>query len=160
MSDNQANDQATYEVHAIGYVRRSGDDIRLEVLEPFRPALKQLEHFSHVIVFWCADRHDNDQDRSIMQTHPPYAESKLTGVFACRAEYRPNPIAMTTCNISEVDEENGIVRVANIDAFDGTPILDLKAYFPVVDRVKDARIPKWLAYWPEWMPEEGMGLEL
>jgi tRNA (Thr-GGU) A37 N-methylase len=48
--------------------------------------------------------------------------------------------------------------VADIDAYDGTPVIDLKAYFPVCDRVKEARIPAWLVDWPEWMPEEGLGL--
>ncbi len=45
------------------------------------------------------------------------------------------------------------------DAYDGTPTVDLKAYLPVCDRVKEPSIPEWLSYWPEWMPEEGIGLE-
>ncbi len=52
------------------------------------------------------------------------------------------------------------MRIADIDAYDGTPLVDLKAYFPVCDRVQEARIPEWLAGWPEWMPEEGLGLEV
>jgi tRNA-Thr(GGU) m(6)t(6)A37 methyltransferase TsaA len=147
-----------YQIYPIGYVRRPENDIYLEILEAFRPALRQLNHFSHVMVFWWADRHDNERSRSIMQTEPPYASGKLTGVFATRAEYRPNPIAMTTCEVLEVDEQNGTVRIANIDAYDGTPVVDLKAYFPVCDRVKEATIPEWLSDWPEWMPEEGIGL--
>jgi tRNA (Thr-GGU) A37 N-methylase len=66
---------------------------------------------------------------------------------------------MTTCPIVEVDEEAGRVTVANLDAFDGTHIVDLKAYFPVCDRVEDAHIPEWLADWPDWMPDEGIDLE-
>jgi tRNA-Thr(GGU) m(6)t(6)A37 methyltransferase TsaA len=158
MSKEIIDKKATYQIFPIGYVRRSENRIYLEILEPFRPALKQLDHFSHVMVFWWADKHDNDRSRSIMQTKPPYAENKLTGVFATRAEYRPNPIAMTTCKMLKVDEKNGIIQVADIDAFDGTPIVDLKAYFPVCDRVKEAQIPEWLSDWPEWMPEEGIGL--
>jgi tRNA (Thr-GGU) A37 N-methylase len=96
----------------------------------------------------------------MLQTEPPYAEGRVTGVFATRAEYRPNPIALTTCKILDVDEEDGTVHVAKIDAYDDTPILDLKAYFPVCDRVKDASIPEWLVGWPEWMPDEGLGLEM
>jgi tRNA (Thr-GGU) A37 N-methylase len=46
-----------------------------------------------------------------------------------------------------------------MDAFDGTPVLDLKGYFPVCDRVKDVRIPEWTEGWGEWMPDEGLGLE-
>lgn len=150
----------TYQIYPIGYVRRSEDDVHLEILAPFRPGLKQLDHFSHVMAFWWADQHDDDESRGMMQTRPPYAEDKVTGVFACRAEYRPNPIAVTTCKILAVDEESGVVQVANIDAYDGTPLLDLKAYFPVCDRVQEAHIPEWLSYWPEWMPEEGLGLEM
>jgi tRNA-Thr(GGU) m(6)t(6)A37 methyltransferase TsaA len=160
MSQNGRDEGETYQMYAIGYVRRPEDGIYLEIFEPFRPALKQLGHFSHVMVFWWADQHDNGESRSIMQTRPPYAEEVVTGVFACRAEYRPNPIAVTTCKILEVDDEKGVVRVANIDAYDGTPIVDLKAYFPVCDRVQEASIPEWLTYWPEWMPEEGLGLEM
>jgi tRNA-Thr(GGU) m(6)t(6)A37 methyltransferase TsaA len=148
----------TYALYPIGTVRRSEEGIWLEIAEPFRPALQQLEHFSHVMVFWWADKLDTAEHRRILETEPPYAPGKVTGVFACRSEYRPNPIAITTCEIQEVDETTGIVRVVNIDAYDGTPIVDLKAYFPVCDRVKKAHIPPWLSDWPEWMPDEGMGL--
>jgi tRNA-Thr(GGU) m(6)t(6)A37 methyltransferase TsaA len=147
-----------YQLYPIGTVRRSEEGTWLEIEERFRPALQQLEHFSHVMVFWWADKLDTPEHRRILETEPPYAQGKVTGVFACRSEYRPNPIAMTTCEIQEVDEAAGIVRVVNIDAYDGTPVVDLKAYFPVCDRVKEAHIPAWLSDWPEWMPDEGMGL--
>ena len=158
MSKKVVNQEETYQVYPIGYIRRTENGIQLEILEPYRSALRQLNHFSHVMVFWWADRHDNDKSRSIMQTKPPYAEEESVGVFATRAEYRPNPIATTTCEMLEVDEERGIVRVANIDAYDGTPVVDLKAYFPVCDRVRETRVPRWVQGWPEWMPEEGIGL--
>lgn len=149
----------TYQIHPIGYVRRTENGIHLEIGESFRPALKQLDRFSHVMVFWWADRFDNEEYRSMLQCRPPYAEEHLTGVFATRAPYRPNPIGMTTCRLLEVDEESGVVQVADLDAFDGTRIVDLKAYFPVCDRVREAHIPEWLSDWPEWMPDDGIGLE-
>jgi tRNA (Thr-GGU) A37 N-methylase len=111
-----------------------------------------------VMVFWWADKHDNEKSRSLMQTEPPYAVGQICGVFATRAEYRPNPIAMTTCKLLDVDEEKGVVRIADIDAYDGTGVVDLKAYFPVCDRVEEFRVPEWVSDWPEWMPEEGLGL--
>ena len=158
MNSNILDKPDGYQLYPIGYVRRPENEIYLEICDSIRPALKQLDQFSHVMVFWWADRHDNEDSRGIMQTEPPYAEGKVTGVFACRAEYRPNPIAMTVCKLLAVDEAQGTVRVADIDAYDGTPIVDLKAYFPVCDRVKEAHIPAWLSDWPEWMPEEGIGL--
>jgi tRNA-Thr(GGU) m(6)t(6)A37 methyltransferase TsaA len=142
----------------IGTVKRVGNNTTLEIDAKYRPALKQLDKFSHVMVFWWADKLDNEEYRNRLQTEPPYAKGHMSGVFATRAEYRPNPIAMTTCQLLSVDEEKGIVRVANIDALDDTPVIDLKAYFPVCDRVQQAFIPDWLAGWPEWMPEEGIGL--
>jgi tRNA-Thr(GGU) m(6)t(6)A37 methyltransferase TsaA len=149
----------TYQLQPIGTVHRSRDRVRLEIDPAYRPALKQLEHFSHVMVFWWADRFDSEQYRRELQCTPPYAEEHLTGVFATRSPYRPNPIAMTTCKLLSSDEETGVVHVANIDAHEGTQIIDLKAYFPVCDRVRDARLPEWLAGWPEWMPENGLDLE-
>ncbi len=147
------NKAEAFQLYPIGSVRNSGESFSVEIAAPFRPALKQLDQFSHVIVLWWADQHDNEQSRSLLQTRPPYAEDQLTGVFACRAPYRPNPIATTVCRIIEIDEEQGLVRLEYIDADDGTPVVDLKAYFPVSDRVKNAQIPAWLSHWPEWLEE-------
>lgn len=151
----QRHDQ-TYQIYPIGYVRRAEEGNYLEILKPYQPALKQLEHFSHVIMLWWADKCDNEELRSMTQCRPPYAESILTGVFATRAEYRPNPIGLTICKVLGVDESKGIVDIVNVDTFDGTPILDLKAYLPVCDRVENVSIPEWFTGWPEWMPDEGL----
>ncbi len=141
-------------MNPIGKIHKTENGFSLEIFEPFRPALRQLDHFSHVIVVWWANQHDNKESRSQLQTNPPYAGDKLTGVFACRSEYRPNPVALTTCKILEVNEQNGVVKVPWMDAYDGTPIVDLKAYFPVCDRIKQPQIPEWLQGWPEWLPED------
>jgi tRNA-Thr(GGU) m(6)t(6)A37 methyltransferase TsaA len=159
MEQQQHSRSETYRLQPIGKVCRNGSTICLEISEPFRPALKQLEHFSHLMVFWWADRFDNEESRNMLQSRPPYAQEHLTGVFATRAPYRPNPVAMTTCKLLGVDEQAGTLQVADIDAYDGTPIIDLKAYFPVCDRVENPYIPDWLSDWPEWMPEDGIGLE-
>ena len=145
--------EATCQLNSIGYVRHSEDSFRLEILEPYRAGLKQLDQFSHVIVVWWADQHDKAESRGIMETEPPYAAGQQVGVFACRAEYRPNPVALTVCKMTEVDEEDGTVRLEYIDAFDGTPVVDLKAYFPVADRVKEVRVPSWVSGWPDWVEE-------
>jgi tRNA-Thr(GGU) m(6)t(6)A37 methyltransferase TsaA len=157
MKEEQSQ-QETFQMSAIGHIRRNGDDVDLQILEPYRPALKELDQFSHVLVFWWASHFDGDEYLSILQCEPPYALGHTTGVFATRSPIRPNPIAMTTCKLLGVDEEAGLLTLAEIDAFDGTPVVDVKAYFPVCDRVQEACIPAWLSDWPEWMPEEGIGL--
>jgi tRNA (Thr-GGU) A37 N-methylase len=46
-----------------------------------------------------------------------------------------------------------------MDAYDGSPILDLKAYMPFCGRVRTVRVPDWAAGWPQWLPEKGLGFE-
>ena len=146
-------------IKSIGKVKRKEDGFFLQIYKKYIPALKQLEHFSHIHVFWWADKHDNDNSRNILDCTPPYGENPpITGVFATRAEYRPNPIAVTIAKIEHVDYEKGFVKIQNIDAFDNTPIIDIKAYFSVCDRVEHATMPKWIQGWPESFPDEGSGL--
>ena len=126
------NNEESYSIRVIGKVIRKEEGIYIQLKEEFIPALKELNHFSHVQVLWWADKHDNEKSRNIMQTTPPYGENPpVTGVFATRAEYRPNPIGLTTAKIEDVNLNEGYLKIQNLDAFDGTPIIDLKAYFPV-----------------------------
>lgn len=147
-----------FEIRPIGTVHRPETGFYLQLDEAFRPGLKQLEHFSHLIVLWWATEQDTPEARSQITCYPPYAPDKHTGLFATRSEYRPNPVGMTVCEITGIDEEKGIVEVRNIDAFEGTPIVDLKGYFPVCDRVNGATIPDWLDWGIDHLPDEGMGL--
>jgi tRNA (adenine37-N6)-methyltransferase len=143
----------TFQIHTIGTVHASEVSFYLEILPSFRPALKQLDRFSHVMIFWWADKHDNPNDRSILQTELPYARGTQAGVFACRSEYRPNPIGVTICPILHMDEQNGIILLPWIDAFDGSPIIDLKPYLPISERVRDVRVAPWFADWPQYMED-------
>ncbi|MBN1247142.1 MAG: SAM-dependent methyltransferase [Anaerolineae bacterium] len=142
----------------IGRIVREDKGVVLAIDAPYRSALEDLDQFSHVMVFWWADAFDNDTDRARLHIKPPYAPDRSIGVFATRSPFRPNPISMTTCPILGVDVAAGRVTVSDIDAFDGTRIVDLKAYLPVCDRVQAVRQPPWLDGWPEWMPENGTRL--
>ena len=148
-----------YQISAVGYVRRQNGRTILEIEPAFVPALKELEQFSHVQIFWWFSRFEEEMYRHVTQTeHSPY-DAPVLGVFACRSPVRPNPIGLTTARILQVDHDKGEVEIADIDAFDGTPILDLKAYFPMCDRVQTVRVPEWASDWPQWLPEEGLGLD-
>ena len=154
---NKMEKKSAYEIHPIGFVQTEEQKGRFEiqVLPPYVEGLEKLAAFSHVIIFWWADRHDNPKDRSILTTPLPYAKGTKAGVFACRSEYRPNPIGITTMPILNIDMEQGIITLPWIDAFDGTPVLDLKPYIPTSDRVRDFRVADWMKAWPEWMEEAG-----
>lgn len=127
---------------------------RLRIDEEYRPALRGLGSFTHAMVFWWADRTDAG-DEGALVVDLPYAPGVRAGVFACRSQARPNPICVTTTFVLDVDETTGVVTLAWIDAFDGTPILDVKPYMPMADRVMSAEYPEWLQGFPASMEEAG-----
>lgn len=160
MIDKMLDGLEAFQVYPIGYIHRNGGEMYLEISPQFRPALKQLEHFSHITVLFWAHQHGAVAARNAieLQVEPPYAPGKLTGIFATRSELRPNPILSTPCKIEAIDNEMGIIHINRIDGFEGSPILDIKGYFPIMDRVKDAIIPEWLDWGLDHVPEEGLDL--
>jgi tRNA-Thr(GGU) m(6)t(6)A37 methyltransferase TsaA len=145
---------AMVEVKAIGEIEadESQGVFRLKISPEYRPALKGLESCTHAIVVWWADQLD-DEDADALVVDLPYAEGVRAGVFATRSQARPNPICMTTSFVLGVDEDEGTVDLAWIDALDGTPILDIKPYMPMSDRVMEADYPEWLEGCPSSMEE-------
>lgn len=143
------NEQESYNIVPIGWVTGTPHNLRLEIKPEFRPALKGLSQFSHCQVLWWLHEFADDPFRQTTQIQPPYDET-LTGVFASRSPIRPNPIGLSVAAILSVDEASGIVEVAGLDAYPGTPILDIKAYFPSADRVMEVTVPGWAANWGDW----------
>jgi tRNA-Thr(GGU) m(6)t(6)A37 methyltransferase TsaA len=125
-------------------VEKAEGRTRLRVAARYAPALLGLDGFSHVHVRWWFDKNDSPEKRGILQVHPRGdSANPLTGVFATRAPVRPNLIATTLCRIVRI--RDNVIDVEDIDAFDGTPILDLKPYIPRSDCAEDGvRTPHWL----------------
>ena len=71
-------------------------------------------------------------DRSVLTVHPrDDPRAPLTGVFSTRSSDRPNPIGLHRVRVLLVDGCR--VRVADLEAVDGTPIVDVK---PVLDATR------------------------
>lgn len=138
-----AEKEATvFQVFPIGTVERREGKTYLEVHEKHAAGLLGLDGFSHVVVLYWFDRNDTPAKRSILQVHPRgNAQNPLTGVFATRAPVRPNLIGLSVCRIVEVGK--GRVQVAEIDAFDHTPIVDLKPFIPSDNPTQGVRMPDW-----------------
>ena len=130
-------------LNPVGVVKKQGQRAWLEVLPECGPALKGLQDFSHLWVFYWFNKNDNPEDRRTLQVHPRRDPANpLTGVFACRAPVRPNLIGFTACRVIKV--EGSVVEVADLDAQDGSPILNLKPYIPSGDAIPEAVTPGWL----------------
>jgi tRNA-Thr(GGU) m(6)t(6)A37 methyltransferase TsaA len=92
------------------------------VFEPFvLPALEGIRVGDEVLVLAWLDRGDRD----VLQVHPRSDPLRpLQGVFATRSPDRPNPIGLHRVEVVEIDGPR--VRVRNLEAIDGTPIVDVK----------------------------------
>ena len=132
-----------FKVRPIGTVQKADDRILIVLDKKFQPGLLGLKDYSHVYVLWWFSQNDTPKKRAVLQVHPMgNRENPVTGVFATRSPFRPNLIAMTLCKVISV--KDNVVEVEEIDAFDGTPVLDIKPFIPGYDSTSDAKLPEWL----------------
>lgn len=133
---------ASYKLVPIGRVEVKEGAAAVRLFEEFADGLLGLEQWSHVQVVYWFDKNDTPEKRKVLRVHPRGdSENPLTGVFACRSPARPNLIALSVCRIAGV--EGGLVRLDAIDAFDGTPVLDLKPFLPADAPTQGVRVPEW-----------------
>jgi len=95
---------------------------------PYRAALPGLKVGDAVVVlYWMAGAR-----RDLLVQAPSHRPSPA-GTFALRSPARPNPIAMAAVRLLAIDPVAGVLTLDAIDAFDGTPVLDIKPWLPGVD---------------------------
>ena len=104
-------------------------------------ALDNLEEFSHLIVlYWM---HQRGRLKVPLKVHPKgRVELPLVGLFATRSPQRPNPLGYTVVRL--IKRRGNVLVVEGLDAFDGTPVIDLKPYLPKNDCVAEAEVPPWI----------------
>ncbi|HTO08482.1 MAG TPA: tRNA (N6-threonylcarbamoyladenosine(37)-N6)-methyltransferase TrmO [Myxococcota bacterium] len=141
-----------FQLRAIGTVRSSANEkvdenwgaveSLIEIEPELRPGLRGLEQFSHVLVVALLHGARFEPARHLVRRPRGQADMPELGIFAQRAKDRPNPLGITVVPLVGVTPEG--VRVRGLDAIDGTPILDLKPYFPQFDSAPGARVPEWV----------------
>jgi tRNA (Thr-GGU) A37 N-methylase len=122
-----------------GHVQSS---IELDGQELTPDCLLGLKEFSHVeVIFYFHQVKDSAIVTS--SRHPrDNREWPLTGILAQRGKVRPNRIGATICRLLEVSELQ--LTVLGLDAFDGTPVIDIKPVFAEFLPAKDdVRQPGW-----------------
>lgn len=138
-------------MNPIGYVRNAvqsrkdvswGEDVSTIVLnEEYHSGLKGLEDFTHVIILYYLDKAAYQKEKHLQRRPKNREDMPLVGIFSQRGKDRPNQIGMTSVRIVSVD--GAALTVKGLDAIDGTPVLDIKPYYPVYDK-KDAKVPEWV----------------
>ena len=109
---------------------------RIEVFEPHRGCLEDLEGFSHVWVL--AHLHETTGWDAVV---PTFLDDRTHGTFATRSPRRPNALGLSLARVIAIEEL--AVVVEGIDLLSGTPVLDLKPYVPLFDVPQDEVRAGW-----------------
>jgi tRNA-Thr(GGU) m(6)t(6)A37 methyltransferase TsaA len=89
--------------------------------ERFADALDGIAAGDELLLLTWFDRAARDVLRVRPRSDPSRAEQ---GVFGTRSPDRPNPIGLHRVTVLEIDGLR--VRVSNLEALDGTPVVDVK----------------------------------
>jgi tRNA-Thr(GGU) m(6)t(6)A37 methyltransferase TsaA len=120
-----------------------GQVISRILLQPeYVGALSGLEAFSHAIIITYLHQAKYEKKRHLQRRPRGLESMPKVGIFSQRAKDRPNPIGVTTVKILTVGSES--IEVQGLDAIDGTPVLDIKPYFPHYDKIDSPRTPEWV----------------
>jgi tRNA-Thr(GGU) m(6)t(6)A37 methyltransferase TsaA len=141
--------QAEIFLKPIGFVRTEGvsDEVKdknrlsqIVINDEFAEALDGVDGFSHAFVlFWLHGV--SGEERKNLKVHPRgRRDLPLLGVFATRTMLRPNPVGLTLVELIKL--EGNVLTVRGLDAFDGSPVIDIKP-FDSWDKASTFKVPGW-----------------
>ncbi len=129
-------------IFPIGIIKKDSKAFSVEIYPEYTDGLLGLDQFSHILIFYWFHENDTSEKRKTLQVHPRGNKANpMTGVFATRSPQRPNPIGISICRVLSVDRNK--IHIDQIDAFNGSPVIDIKPYFPNMDSGSDAVTPDW-----------------
>jgi tRNA-Thr(GGU) m(6)t(6)A37 methyltransferase TsaA len=108
-------------------------DFRIVIDRQYIDGLRQLDKFSYIYVIYLVDRTKRELSMAVT---PPWSGGKEVGVFASRSPVRPNPIGLSVVRIKRIVGNE--IYTSGLDAFDRTPVLDIKPYIKDLDTKADA----------------------
>jgi len=142
-----------FPVQAIGTIRRDDGADPDKFLDPaassiihiesrWESGLTGIEEFSHLVVLFYLDRAEPRGESGEPMRPEGRQELPEVGFFATRTPRRPNPIGI--CCPRLIRREGRDLHVTGLDAWDSTPVLDIKGYFLRDEQRPDATVPQWL----------------
>ena len=114
-------------------VNKDRGDFRIVLNSEYKDGLLRLKSFRYMYVIYYIDRL---KSKPSMVVTPPWTGGAKIGIFASRAPLRPNPIGISIVRIKKII--NNEIITSGLDAFDGTPVLDIKPYVKDLDSKMDA----------------------
>jgi tRNA (adenine37-N6)-methyltransferase len=138
-------------IHPIGMIHTPHTDINnmpiqpiaaegctgyIEVFPEYKEGLQDLEGFSHITLLFHFHKINGFQLKVV-----PFMDNQERGIFSCKAPKRPNAIGTSTVKIQKI--EDNLVFIDQVDMLDGTPLIDIKPFYPRYDNRFDVTIG-WL----------------
>lgn len=115
---------------------------KIEVFPEYAGGLEGLGGFSHAMIVTFLHGANYEKSRHLIRRPRGLPAMPLVGIFGQRAKDRPNPIGVTAVEIVGVGPDS--LEVRGLDAIDGTPVIDIKPYYPQYDKIDGARTPGWV----------------
>lgn len=138
-------------IHPIGIIHTPFNDIKnmpiqplaaenthgyIELLPEYIAGLKDLQGFSHITLIYHFHKVEGAELRVI-----PFMDTEAHGIFATKSPKRPNAIGLSTVKLLSIVEN--IIHIEEVDMLNGTPLLDIKPFFPRYDN-RDTEQIGWL----------------
>lgn len=111
----------------------------IEILPQYEEGLKDLDGFSHIILFFYLHLNDTVKLQTI-----PFVDHVVRGVFATRSPSRPNHLGMSIVRLERI--EGNRIYIKDLDIINGTPLLDIKPYLNNVNKQDPIRLGWYEAY--------------
>jgi tRNA (adenine37-N6)-methyltransferase len=149
MSEQFMTFQESITIKPVGFVRTkaTGEEVKNKKLVSeilIRPelyeALDGIAEYSHLYVLFWLHQIPVEKRKTLKVQPRGRTDLPFTGVFAVRTNLRPNPIGLTLVEL--VGVEGNVLTVRGLDAYNDTPVLDIKPY-DFWDIAKNVKVPNW-----------------
>jgi tRNA-Thr(GGU) m(6)t(6)A37 methyltransferase TsaA len=119
----------------------------IEILDEYADGLEAIDGFSHLLILFYM-HNITEENRKRLKIKPRIVvryglnleEVPLVGVFCLDSPNRPNPIGLSAVRL--LGKKGKILHVKGLDAFNETPVLDIKPYSPA-RKIEKFELPKW-----------------
>jgi tRNA-Thr(GGU) m(6)t(6)A37 methyltransferase TsaA len=136
-------------LNPIGYVKTTakGEEVKdkaslsqIVLRDDLVEGLSGISDYSHLFVLFYLNQ-VTDEQKKTLQVHPRgRMDMPLVGVFVARTMLRPNPIGLTLVELVKI--EGNVLTVRGLDAYNETPVLDIKTC-DFWDRAENIHVPDW-----------------
>ncbi len=109
---------------------------RIELYDEYVTGLSDLDGFSHITLLYHFHQISGHALKVI-----PFMDTEERGIFATKAPKRPNRIGVSTVKLLNIS--GNIIDIEEVDMLDGTPLLDIKPFYPRYDNRSNVAIG-WL----------------